>query len=155
MWLSRSGIQVVNVNLSIPRCSPCENFEQTGQLYVHMRAAILYEKNRPVSKWHGKFKSIYLNFTSDDYHSTYLEQETESQRIAVKPKGSAAIPRQFADYPFDTQMLKLVEELLQDPEYTVLDSKMSTGAVCPMNGEVKSPASQSSDDISENKSGCK
>ncbi|KIJ43097.1 hypothetical protein M422DRAFT_253594 [Sphaerobolus stellatus SS14] len=46
-----SPTEVVHVNLKLPRCSPCDQWEQTGKLCVHMRAAQIFKTNGLVTEW--------------------------------------------------------------------------------------------------------
>lgn len=85
----------------------------------------------------------------------YTEQETEIQKVAVKPTGSAANTRQLADSAFDAEIPRLIHELLQDPEYTSIETQTTAlpgpgGAPDP-----KSPGSEPSDLSSPSPNGCK
>lgn len=63
-------------------------------------------------------------------------QETESLRQAVKPVGSAAVPRLHSDYPLHTQLSRIVPELLRDNSYTNVTKHSPSNAIL-------SPARQS------------
>lgn len=51
--------------------------------------------------------------------------ETESLRHAVKPVGSAAVPRLHSDYPFHLELSRIVSGLLKDPTYINVPSNLS------------------------------
>ncbi|KIJ40861.1 hypothetical protein M422DRAFT_256022 [Sphaerobolus stellatus SS14] len=46
---------VYHVDLKIPKCYPCSEWEQTGKWCTHQRASQLFEANGPVMEWTGEF----------------------------------------------------------------------------------------------------
>ncbi len=48
------GVAIRGVTLLPPSC-PCEAFEQTGKMCVHMKAATLYNDNGPIEEWQGEW----------------------------------------------------------------------------------------------------
>ncbi len=51
-----TGFRLNGISLSVPWC-PCEPFEQTGKMCVHLKAVSLYLVNGPIEEWQGKFPS--------------------------------------------------------------------------------------------------
>lgn len=47
------GIEITGITLLPPSC-PCEAFEQTGKMCVHLKAVSLYHVNGPIEDWQGK-----------------------------------------------------------------------------------------------------
>lgn len=80
------------------------------------------------------------------------EQETEIQRVAAKPTGSAVCTCQLADAAFDTKIPRLIDELLHDPEYTSIDTQTTS---LPGSRNALEPQLPGSESANSNPNGCK
>ncbi|KIJ26277.1 hypothetical protein M422DRAFT_272665 [Sphaerobolus stellatus SS14] len=102
---------VYHVDLKIPKCFPCSEWEQTGKWCTHQRASQLFEANGPVSEWteHEMQSQKHLPFALS--RSSKVKTRLLKSKDAGETAAEAGVVLSFR-YISDTTLLRNIEDLI-------------------------------------------
>ncbi|KIJ28037.1 hypothetical protein M422DRAFT_270726 [Sphaerobolus stellatus SS14] len=111
---------VYHVDLMIPKCFPCSEWEQTGKWCTHQRASQLFEANGPVVEWIEHKMQVQKHLPSTLARANRLQTRqvnTEEAGETAAEGGVISFPSVRA--PSDTTFFRHIEELI--PKLTQMD----------------------------------